>query len=267
MIKNPKSYLEEAQEKNTALAHFNINNLEMLKAVTEGAESQHKPIFVAITETAIDYAGFDYLVDLVRTAAKLVEVDLFLHLDHGKSLKTIEQANKNGFSSIMFDGSSLPLKENIEQTKRAREIVSNKICLEAELGHVGREDDESGILTDPEEAVQFVNETQIDSLAVSIGTIHGQVENQELDYQRLKKIDQSIDLPLVIHGSSGLTDDQIEKLKENGANKFNTDTEIRLAFMRGIKQYINEIDPRRALRAAMKEMRTVVEDKIKVIAK
>jgi len=268
MLKNPKPFLEKAQKENKALAHFNINNLEMVKAVSEGAESQNQPIFIAVTETAIEYAGLDYLVNLVKTASEQVKVDTFLHLDHGKSLKTVERAVEKGFTSIMFDGSALPLTENIAQTREARKIIGDRdICLEAELGHVGRQDDQTEILTDPQTVVEFISQTTIDSLAVAVGTVHGPVKNMDLDYQRLKEIDQSTSVPLVIHGGSGLKPEQIEKLKKNGANKINIDSEIRLAFMRGIKQQIAEIDPRRGLRAAMNEMRTVVEEKIRIISR
>ncbi len=266
MLKNPKEIYEKKKKENGALGHFNVNNLEMVKAITKAAENKDRPVFVALTETALSYGGFEYLVNLVKTAGKITRTDIFLHLDHGKSLKTIEKCVKAGFNSIMFDGSSLPFKENVKETNKVSQMIADKdISLEAELGHVGRHGDETEILTESEDVETFVKKTDIDSLAVAVGTIHGSVKNMQLDYKRLKKISDITDKPIVIHGGSGLSDKQIKKLIECGANKFNFDSDIRLAFMEGFKRHTDETDPRRPLTAAMKEIQRVVEEKIDVV--
>lgn len=266
MLKNPKEIYQKKKQENGALGHFNVNNLEMVKAVTQAAETKDEPIFVAVTETALSYAGFDYLVNLVKTAGKVAKTDIFLHLDHGKSLKMIERCIEAGFNSIMYDGSSLPFEENIEETNKVSEMIEDKdISLEAELGHVGRQGDETEILTDPRDVEAFVKETDIDSLAVAVGTIHGSVEDMQLDYGRLKKISNITVRPIVIHGGSGLSGEQIKKLVKHGANKFNFDSDIRLAFMDGFKKHVDETDPRRPLGAAIKDMQAVVEEKIDMV--
>jgi ketose-bisphosphate aldolase len=197
----------------------------------------------------------------------LAGVDLYLHLDHGKSFKIIEKAIEYDFDSIMYDGSSLPKNENIAKTRQVKEMIgSREIVLEAELGHVGRQVDDDGLLSNPEDADDFAQKTEVDLLAVSIGSVHGIVKNQDLDYDRLAQIREQVDIPLVIHGCSGLDNVQIKKLVEGGANKFNIDSEIRKAFMDGLRENVKESDPRRALGASIMEMKEVVKDKIEVIS-
>lgn len=268
MIISPKSHLIKAREQHHALPHFNVNNLEMIKAVTEAANKEKQFVFLAITENAIRYAGMDFLTALAGAADKNVSIDFALHLDHGKSMATIKNCIENGFSSIMIDGSALPYEENIRLVKEVVGMAKSEdgICVEAELGHVGRVDTASdkGFLTDPELAKDFVEKTGIDSLAVSIGTVHGYVTNLELDFERLKKIAELVSIPLVLHGGTGVESEDIKKLIAGGISKINIDTEIRLAFMQGLKQNIMETDPRKPLNAAMDEIRVVVENKIKL---
>jgi len=267
MIKNPKQALEQAREQGKALAHFNINNLEMVKAVTQAAEGQAQPVFLAITENAIKYAGLKYLVCMAQSAAKQVKVDLFLHLDHGKDLGVIKQVIQAGFSSIMFDGSQLSLEENIAQTLKVKELIKDKdIALEAEVGHVHYPGKTETELTEPKQAAEFAEKTKVDSLAVAVGTAHGITKEAVLDLKRLQQIKDLISTPLVIHGCSGLTDQQITDLKQAGASKFNIDSELRAAFVAGLKQEIDAKDPRVILRASMANMRELVRNKIKVIA-
>jgi len=260
---SPKSQLEEVRKNFKAIPHFNVNNLEMVKSVVEVVEKENQPAFLAVTENAIRYAGFDYLINIVRTAGELSKIDLFLHLDHGKSRNVIIKAIENGFNSIMYDGSSLPFEKNITKTKEFKEKIGNQdIALEAEIGHVGKVTGDEGFLSQPDKVVEFVQKTKVDMLAVSIGTVHGLVKDQQLDYQRLREIREKVDIPLVIHGCSGLEQKDISSLVFNGANKFNFDSEIRAAFMEGLRENINEPDPRRALSASMMEMKEVIGQKI-----
>lgn len=266
MLTDPKKHLKKAVARNSALAHFNVSNLETVRVVAETADRLKEPVFIAVTENALSYAGFNYLVGLIKTAGQETETDLFLHLDHGRDISVIKEAVKAGFTSIMFDGSALPLTENISQTKRIKRFIKDRpIALEAEIGHVGRLKGDSKSLTDPAEVGKFVQETKVDSLAVSIGTVHGYVKKQCLDFQRLKEIRSQINTPLVIHGCSGLDDEQIKKLINAGANKLNIDSALRLAFMTALKEKIEVNDPRKALTAAMAKMSIVVSDKIKLI--
>jgi len=266
MIINPKQALEQAREQGRALAHFNINNLEMVKAITQAAQGQDQPVFLAVTENAIKYAGLDLLVSIVQSVAKQIKVDLFLHLDHGKNMEVITKAIESGFSSIMFDGSQLSLEENIAQTIKVKELIKDKdIALEAEIGHVHYPGKTETELTEPKQAAEFAKRTKVDSLAVAVGTIHGLVKQANVDTKRLQEIKALVKVPLVIHGCSGLVDQQLKDLKQAGANKFNFDSEIRAAFIAGIKEKIEEKDPRIMLKAAMTNMREVARHKIKII--
>ncbi len=260
---SPKKHLEEAKSNFTALPHFNVNNLEMVKSVVEVVNEKSQPAFLAITENAIKYAGFEYLVDIVKTAGKLSKTDLFLHLDHGKSKSVIKKAIEAGFNSIMYDGSSLPESENIAKTKEIKKMIGEKdTVLEAEIGHVGKLSGDEGLLSQPEDVEEFIKQTNADTIAVSIGSVHGIVKDQQLDFKRLEEIREKVDVPLVIHGCSGLEEKEIKKLVASGANKFNFDSEIRAAFMEGLRENINESDPRRVLSASMMEMKEVIKQKI-----
>jgi len=239
----------------------------MVKAVAGAADELDQPAMIAITENAIAYAGFEYLVNIIKTAQKLASVDLYIHLDHGKSFKIIEKAIEYDFDSIMYDGSSLPENENITKTKQVKEMIGTKeIVLEAELGHVGRQVDDESLLSNLEDVDDFAQKTKVDLLAVSIGSVHGIVKNQDLDYDLLAQVRKQVDIPLVIHGCSGLGNNQIKKLIDSGGNKFNIDSEIRKAFMDGLRENVNESDPRRALSASIMEMEEVVKDKIEIIS-
>jgi ketose-bisphosphate aldolase len=264
MLVSPQKGFKKLVRNKEALAHFNVNNLEMVKAVSETAEKMNQSVFIAVTENAIEYAGFDYLINIIKTAGKESSTDLYLHLDHGKSASIIKRAIKSGFNSIMYDGSSLPIAENIAKTKEIKQLIGTReIVLEAEIGHVGKlTDEDRGMLSQPKEVREFVKKTGADMVAVSVGTVHGIVKDQKIDFGLLAEIRSSVDLPLVIHGCSGLSQDQVRRLIDHGGNKFNFDSEIRAAFMNGLRENISESDPRRALSASMTEMRTVVEQKL-----
>jgi len=268
VIISPKEKLIEARKNGYAIGHFNVNNMEMIKAVTEAANEEKEFVIIAVTKNAIRYAGIDFLSTLVKTAEKNVSVNLSLHLDHGKSIATVKRAIECGFTSIMIDGSALPYEENVSITREVVKMAKEKngICVEAELGHVGRIDTASdrGYLTNPELAKDFIEKTGVDTLAVSIGTIHGYVTDLALDFERLREISKRVENPLVLHGGTGVEDEDIKKLIDFGISKINIDTEIRLAFMQGLKQNIMETDPRKPLRAAMDEMKLVVKDKIQL---
>lgn len=260
----------DAQRKRSAVGHFNIFNMESAKAVISAIGKTKKPAFVAITETTIRYAGLGCITAIVRelTQAQFNHSSspkVILHLDHGKSLETIRSAIRVGFSSVMIDGSALSLEENIDLTKQVTKIAhKDKVAVEAELGHVGRVGEiiPKHYLTEPKTASEFVEKTEVDSLAVAVGTIHGLVTKVKIDFERLKEIRQSVSAPLVLHGATGLKDNILEELIEAGATKINLDTALRIAFMRGLRQNITESDPRKPLTSAMDEEMMLVQDYI-----
>ncbi|NLA04831.1 MAG: ketose-bisphosphate aldolase, partial [Firmicutes bacterium] len=217
-----------------------------------------------------------YIVALVNRAAAEVSVPVVLHLDHGTSFEQAVQCIRSGFSSIMIDGSLLPLEENIALTKKVVEVAhAVGVTVEGELGKIaGTEDDISvseaeAFFTDPEEAKYFVEQTGVDALAISIGTAHGRYRGEpQLDFERLQQIKQIITCPIVLHGSSGVADKDIQKAAGLGVSKFNIDTNIREAFVGAIRSYLpehpDEIDPRSVLKPAREAAVAIIREKIRL---
>lgn len=298
MLVSAKKLLVPARAKKYAVPAFNINDLEFLKAVMSAAEKMRSPIIVQTSEGAIQYAGMDYLVAMVRIAAK-GKIPVVLHLDHGKDLKIVKQAIQSGYTSVMYDGSALPYAQNARNTKKVVEWAHVKgISVEAEIGALaGIEDlvsvaEKDAKLTSPEEAQRFAKETGCDSLAVAIGTSHGAFKftgKTHLDIVRLKKIAALVKLPIVLHGASGVLEDVKELAEEygaklgeargvmdidikqaikNGVAKINIDTDLRLAFTAGIREAVHDlpkvIDPRKLLEPANLLMREVAMRKMKL---
>lgn len=273
MLVTGKEILDKAHKENYAVGAFNINNMEILQAVMDAAEETQSPVIIQTSEGAIKYAGIDYLATMVHLAAKKASVPVALHLDHGTTYETLISCIRNGWTSIMFDGSHFPLAENIEQTK---EIV--KIChacgvsVEAELGRLGGIEDNISVderearLTSPKEAVEFVEGTGVDYLAIAIGTAHGKYKGEpKLDFERLQTIKGLIDIPIVLHGASGVPEESIIKATKLGVNKINIDTDIRVAFTEGVKSVVTTsdvYDPRKICGPAKKNMTEVVKQKM-----
>lgn len=290
--------LRKARAKKYAIPAFNINNLEILKAVVAAAEAERSPVIIQTSEGAIAYAGMAYLVAMVRVAAQ-GKIPVVLHLDHGKDLALIKRAIASGYSSVMFDGSLLPYRENVKHTRKVVAWAhAKKISVEAELGVLkGREDfvdpnDADAALTDPQQAGSFWKETGCDTLAVAIGTSHGAYKfpaKTHLDIPRLRNIAAEVSAPLVLHGASGVRENLVELARRHGAKlgemrgvldaditqaikmgvaKINIDTDLRLAFTAGVREAVDRapdiIDPREVLEPAMTLMRDVATRKIRL---
>ncbi len=288
--------LKSARERHYAVPALNINNLEALKAIVQAATKMRSPIIVQTSEGAIEYAGMDYLIAMVKVAAK-APIPMALHLDHGKNLKIIKEAIQKGYTSVMFDGASLPLKENIAKTKQVVAWARvKKVSVEAEIGAIaGIEDfvsveEKDAHLTNPEQAAKFVKETKCDSLAVAIGTAHGAFKfkgETHLDIGRLKKIAKLVKNPIVLHGASGVMEDVVKLAEYHGAklgkargvldedikqaikygvSKINIDTDLRLGFTAGIREAVDQmnsiIDPRKLLEPAVILMREIAMRKM-----
>lgn len=298
MLVTSKKLLVPARAKKYAVPAFNINDLEFLKAVISAAEKMRSPVVVQTSEGAIEYAGMDYLVAMIRVAAN-GKIPIAMHVDHGKNLKLIKKAIDSGYTSVMYDGSSLPYAENVRNTKQVVAWARPKgVSVEAEIGALaGIEDlvsveEKDAKLTSPEEALQFWKATKCDALAVAIGTSHGAFKfkgKTHLDIDRLKKISKLVKVPIVLHGASGVLEDvkelaehygaklgdargvldaDIKEAIKHGVAKINIDTDLRLAFTAGIREAAAElpkvIDPRKLLEPANLLMREVAMRKMKL---
>ena len=298
MLVTAKQLLVPARRKRYAVPAFNVNDLEFLRAVMDAAVAQKSPVIIQTSEGAVAYAGMDYLVAMARVAAQ-APVPVALHLDHGKDLRVIRQAVQSGYTSVMFDGSSLPYAKNVAQTKKVVALAhAKRVSVEAELGAIaGIEDfvtvaERDAHLTDPNQAAAFVRSTRCDALAVAIGTRHGAFKftgKTHLDIARLQAIAKRVSVPLVLHGASGIREDlkelaqthgaklgkargvldgDIKKAIQQGVAKVNIDTDLRLAFTAGVREAVDDlptvIDPRKLLSPASALMREVAIQKMKL---
>jgi len=271
-----KELVLKAQKGHYAVGAFNCNNMEIVQAIVAAAEAEKAPVIIQASQGAIAYAGIRYIAGLTKLAAESVTIPVALHLDHGTSFEQCIQCIGSGFSSVMIDGSKLPLDENIALTKKIIEIARMLgVSVEGELGKIGGTEDDisvsekEALFTDPQEAEHFWRETDVDALAIAIGTAHGQYKGvPKLDFDRLKEIVKRVSAPIVLHGSSGVPDDAVREAISLGVSKVNIDTNIREAFTNAARQVVidhpNEIDPRKVLGPAREAAIQVIREKIRV---
>ena len=276
MLVTGKQILDHANEHGYAVGAFNVNNMEQVQAIIQAAEETKSPVIMQASQGALKYAGVEYISAMVKVAAENSEVPVALHLDHGTDFKQIIQCIRNGFTSVMIDASKHVLEENIAITKNIVEIAhAAGVSVEAELGKIGGTEDDITVderdatMTNPEEAVQFVKESGLDSLAIAVGTAHGPYKGEpKLDFDRIKEIKGKLGIPLVLHGSSGVPEDSIKKAVANGINKINIDTDIRMAFNDAIRNFIandkDAYDPRKIVGPAREGMKKVIADKMRM---
>lgn len=293
-----KTVLDKASAGYYAVGAFNFVNMEVLKAIVSAATEEKSPALIACSEGAIKYAGIKNLVALARAEAEVSGMPLVLHLDHGKEFEVIMQCIRNGFTSVMIDGSHLPLEENIKITSKIVEIAhAAGVSVEGELGRLsGIEDNVSSresILTDPDEAERFVKETGVDSLAIAIGTSHGPKKFKGepiLEIPLVAEIKKRTGIPLVLHGASSVPADVLEKGIKYGAkwegskgvpeqslveavrggiNKVNVDTDIRMTFLGQMRQTMSEkpesVDLRDIFKPCMAAVKDVVKGKMRLL--
>lgn len=278
MFRTNVELMMKAREGGYAIGAFNSNNLEITKSIFKAAKEEQSPIILAVSPSAAKYAGIENLVAMARIHSEETGVPVSVHLDHGTEFEHCVQSIRAGFSSIMFDGSKYPLEENIALTKKAVELGhAVGVSVEGELGRlVGTEDDISvsereASMTNPDQALEFVERTGVDALAVSIGNAHGWYKGKPaLDFKRLEAIANKVGdrVLIVLHGASGIPDEDIRTAVSLGITKINIDTETRDAFKRGVAQFMQEnpdvIDPRKIMKPAMDEMYKIVSGKIKL---
>ncbi|HKX84945.1 MAG TPA: class II fructose-bisphosphate aldolase [Pyrinomonadaceae bacterium] len=266
--------LHEARSSGRGLAALNFYNAETLRAHINAANACESSIILQTTESTIDYLGIDMVVSMAEAAAREMAKPIALHLDHGKSFEIAKRCVEAGYSSVMIDGSKLPIDENIELTRRVVETAQAAgVSVEGELGHVTQNDDNANIsdfFTDPQEARRFVEETGVDALAVAIGTAHGFYKGEvQLDLQRLRDIRGAVKetTALVLHGGSGVPNDLMQDAIRSGITKINFGTELKNAFTLAVKTSLSssdDIDLRRTFAPAINAVQKVSEAKIRV---
>ncbi|MFS0645895.1 class II fructose-bisphosphate aldolase [Siminovitchia sp. 179-K 8D1 HS] len=264
--------LKHAREHGYAVCAFNIENMEMVQAVIEAAEETGSPVIIQTSANTVKYAQMDYYYAMVKAALKHATVPVALHLDHGDGTELALKAIRAGYTSVMIDASKQPFDENVRQTKAVVDISRPVgVSVEAELGNVGGKPGDPDYGTDgytkPEEAIVFVEQTGVHSLAVSIGTAHGVYRGKpNLDLELLGVLRESVNVPLVLHGASGLSEQEIKNCIRSGISKINYATELRIAFTEAVKEYFtiehDFVDPKKFTGYARDKVKNVAKEKM-----
>lgn len=276
MLVSTRQILLDAQKNNYAVPAFNIHNLETLKVVVETAHEMRSPIILAATPGTVNYAGREFLISMANAAATKYDIPIAFHLDHHESFDEIKKAIDIGCKSVMIDASHQSFEENIIRVKEVVDYAHKfDVTVEAELGVLGGAEDDLVVdeknakYTDPVKAKEFIENTGIDSLAIAIGTAHGLYKSEpKLDYDRLKKIKETVDIPLVLHGASGVPYESVQKSIDLGISKVNIATELKIPFAAAIKEHFDNNpganDPRKYLEPGKEALKEVVAEKIRM---
>lgn len=270
-----RNVLEAAQEGGYAVGAFNAENMEMVQAIIAAAEELKAPVIIQTTPSTVSYASTSMFHNMVMSAAEKATVPVVMHLDHGNSYKLCQDAIHAGYTSVMIDGSKMAYEDNVVLSKSVVNYARIfDVDVEAELGTVGgKEDshvvsDKDALYTNPEQAADFAKRTCIQSLAVAIGTAHGFYKGEpKLDFERLDEIRQKVDIPLVLHGASGVPDEMVSKTIELGICKVNFATELRAAYTEGTRQVLQDeavFDPKKYGAAGRDKVVELVKKKMVV---
>jgi tagatose 1,6-diphosphate aldolase GatY/KbaY len=275
-IVNTRDMFSKAQRGKYAIPAFNVHNLETVQVVVETAAALRSPVILAGTPGTIEYAGGDYLVAIVEVAARKHNIPIAIHLDHFETFDEIKKYIDLGVRSCMIDASHFSFEENVRIVKEVVNYAHTlNVSVEAELGRLGGVEDDLVVdekdakYTNPAQAQEFVEQTNIDSLAVAIGTAHGLYKGEpKIDINRLAEIRQLVDIPLVLHGASDVPDEIVKKTIELGICKVNIATDLKIPFSNAVKEYFvqnpDANDPRKYLTPGKKAMEQVVIHKIKM---
>lgn len=272
MLVNMKSMLEKAKNEKYAVPHFNINNLEWTRFILEEVQKNNSPVILGVSEGAMKYmGGFKTVTDMVNNLIDYlnITVPVALHLDHGSSFEMCKEAIDSGFSSVMIDASKYDLEKNIEITKKVVDYAKDKnVSVEAEIGRVGSQeiDNNNGIVyASVSDSETFVNQTGIDFLAPALGSVHGLYKGKpNLNFERMIEISKKTNLPLVLHGGTGIYDEQIKKAIKCGICKINFNTELQIAWSSAIRKKImisSDYDPRKIIKMGEDELKNCVLNK------
>lgn len=274
MYKNLKEVTAMAEELNMTIGAFNTHNLEMLPEMIRAAKEMGSPIIIQTSIDTAKYIGYKVLVAVVKELAADEMVDVALHLDHARDFNEIKAAIDAGFSSVMYDGSHLPFKENIAKTRAVVEYAhAHGVSVEGELGTIGGTEEgisvaeNDKVYTKPEDAIEFVEKTGVDALAIAIGTNHGQFKSKtDVNIPLLKEINAVVDVPLVIHGGTGVKEEDYPELINNGIRKFNVGTELLVNWNKEAKDRFSTTELNKSLRhnviPANMKVKEIVKHKI-----
>jgi len=271
MICRLSELLISAKKNSYAVGAFNVYNLEYAKGIIEGGEEENSPLILQISEGVISYFGLNNILKPCLLMAEKSKIPVCIHLDHAKSFELVIKAINAGFPSVMFDGSVLAFEDNLKITKKIVEIAKIlNVSVEAEIGKVGKEEDGEGNInveyTKIDEAIQFSKALSIDALAVSIGSIHGvTTPHVELSIDILKELNKNIDIPLVLHGSSGVVDSSIKEAIKNGITKINVATRLKVKVSEKINDSILNYGVSSITDA--KNLSTIIKDAVKEVVK
>lgn len=281
--KSLKEYITDARVKGVAIGHFNISNSDGFTAVVNAAHELNVPVIIGVSEGERDYIGINEIAAMVKAYRDHTGRPVFLNADHTYTFERVKEAIDAGFDSIIFDGTELSVEQNIKITKECIEYAKAKnseILIEAEIGFIGKSSkildsipDGAGVLTEVKDAIQFTQETGVHMLAPSVGNIHGIVKGGEpsLNIQRIKEIHDAVKIPLVLHGASGNSNDDILKAIDAGISIVHVNTELRMAYKNGLIEALSthpdEISPYRYLKGAQNAMQKVVMEKLKLFNK
>ncbi len=287
-----KKIIKEAEENKTAVGHFNVSECAALKGIFQAARELNLPVIIGVSEGEREFIGTKRIAAAVKSIREEFNYPIFLNADHTHSFEKIKEAVEAGFDAVLFDGGKLGFEENIKKTKEVVEYVKNfaagqgtEILVEAELGYLGSSSvilkeipKEATIkkedLTKPEEAARFVKETGIDLLAPAVGNLHGMLKNApqpNLDIERIKELKKSAGVPLVLHGGSGISDEDFIKAIDAGISVIHINTELRLAWRKGIEKSLiekpEEIVPYKLLLTVVEEIKKVAGSRLRLFNK
>lgn len=273
MLTNTKEMLNKAKNEKYAIPHFNINNLEWSKYILEVCELMRSPVILGVSESTVKYiGGYNTIFSMINGLIKdlNISVSVSIHLDHGSSKESCINAIEAGFTSVMIDASKYDLDENIKITKQIVEYAKKKnVSVEAEIGAIisSNKKDIEIIYTNVNDATLLANKTGIDSIAPAVGSVHGIYTTEpKLDFIKIKEISKKTNLPLVLHGGSGIPNNLIKKAIENGICKININTELQIAWSNSLKKYIKEnpnvYDPRKIIGSGKEALQNIVKEKI-----
>jgi fructose-bisphosphate aldolase, class II len=284
MIKSLKEYIQEASEQKRAVGHFNISNIEGLNAIFNAARKLNVPVIIGTSEGERDFIGIKQAVALVKSLREEYDFPIFINADHTYSFERVKEAVDAGYDAVIYDGAQLPIEENIKIAKNCREyakFTNPKIIVEAELGYIGTSSKvldalpkgvelNPNFLTHPEEAKNYVDATRIDMFAPAVGNVHGIIKGGEpaLNIERIAEIKKAVGIPLVLHGASGNSDEDIRKAIEAGISVVHINTEIRVAYRDALQKFVknnpDEVAPYKIMKDSMAAMEEVVTRKLKL---
>ena len=272
MIYGLTDILALSERGRSCIAAFNVFGFEDAHAVVNAAEKCKKPVILMANRDAIVHMGAPLMAQIMRHEAQRASVPVCIHLDHAQDVSVIQNAIDSGFTSVMIDASGHPYQKNVEITRQVVEMAHPSIGVEAEIGSVGYSDlGTASVYTDPQEALSFLKDTEVDALAIAMGTVH-RMEMQKacLNFDLLDTIVKTTDVPIVIHGSTGVSDADLQKLVRHGVQKINLGTALRMIFGQALRHQMEDdpdiFDRIKLFQRCMQEVQKKAEEKIQLIS-